>query len=159
MKIISKVTFGLVILLILVGCHKEKKCIGNSFSPIPFWEIFADFGCNSNNLPYQYVLWNQSTLDSLISSHCYFANTQLLPVDDSGYVYLAVGDSILNIGDTITTQISKDTCNKIINYDVSFVQRTKNHANSPGIASVFCILDRVSPDYKVFIKKSRINLP
>ncbi len=55
MKIISKVTFGLVILLILVGCHKEKKCIGNSFSPIPFWEIFADFGCNSNNLPYQYV--------------------------------------------------------------------------------------------------------
>lgn len=153
---------AICIICLINGCCKEKAkdegCKSQNFQVIPFSENFYQFFCYNGDLPYQYICWNREQIDSL-QHVCGWANTAVYPLNHLPNLYMVTADTIFNYTDTITGEVFIDTCKKEVNYNVKFVQRSKNPLQYPGIASIFCIVENVTPDYKVNVNKERIWLP
>ena len=152
---LSFITFGLI-----GGCCKDKNdCKASSFTVNPLIEKYDAFQCNNNNQEYTYVFEKKAQIDSLIPM-CFITSPIATPLDDLNMKYLIVGRVTTHRRDTFQTNLFKDTCLKILTYDVSMIQRDTTHWDIPGgVQSIFCSVENIPADYKVEVKYKYVPLP
>jgi len=150
--------FGLGIFL--AGCCKDKdgECLDNAFSVKPFTERFYVFRCNNNDVEYSYVLRSREQIDSL-QPVCFFTAPVAFPIDEIDMLYIALGKMSYHYSDTFKTNIIKDTCNKLVTYDVQMIQRDTTLFQFPGIISMYCAVENIPADYRVEVKYKYVPLP
>ena len=159
MKYIVYVFLLIVFGIFFMGFHKDNKneCVGNAFGVNPFVERFFIFRCNNDDAEYTYIFTNKEQIDSL-KPVCFFTAPIAFPIDEANMLYMAVGRMSYHYNDTFQTNISKDTCSKLITYDVKMIQRDTTPFQFPGIISMYCAVENIPSDYKVEIKYKYVPL-
>lgn len=146
-------------MLILSGCCKNKSdCKSGNLTLKPFLERIETFDCNNGESDYTYIFSNSKQIDSLQPT-CFFTAPVVFPLDESNMRYLLVGRFSAHYKDTLESTLYKDTCSKILTYDVRMIQRdTALWSNGGGIQHIFCSVQNIPPDYKVEVKYKYVQL-
>jgi hypothetical protein len=161
MRFINKFLFITLILFFNSACKKEKnKCVGDAFLIQPFVDRSGVFYCGSNDFEFTHIVRKKSQIDSL--TNCSFSPPVAFPIDETNMVYIAFGKLSYHHKDTITTTIMKDSCSKVLIYDVSMIQRDTTSLCCPeGISvvrNIFCSVENIPADYQVEVKYKYVPL-
>lgn len=151
------ILYSIIVICTIGSCSKEK-CKDTNYRTEPFFQRSDKYECFTNNIPYTYIYWNKAQIDSA-NPHCHFFGPQIYPVDFPNNIYFAVGDTFFYNGDSITGEVYRDDCKKEITYNVKFVKGNGMLNDFPGIVAVYCIVENVTPDYKVVVNKELLNRP
>ena len=153
-------TILLVLVSYFTGCCKDKEeCANGTVSVTPFVEKYGSFTCGGNLYEYEYIKKTKSDIESL--TDCTFSPPVAFPIDETDFIYIMYSKLSYFSNDTFQTTLYKDTCNKILVYDVSMIQRdsVKVSFYPQGVArSMFCSVDNIPSDYKVEIKYKYVPL-
>ncbi|OJV25458.1 MAG: hypothetical protein BGO32_00090 [Bacteroidetes bacterium 37-13] len=153
---------AVLILVTAGGCQKEKcsRCNSTSFKVTPFIERYAKFECNSND-EYTYIFRRKAQIDSL-EPNCYIINSIAFPLDETDMTYIIVGRLFEHYKDTFKTVLINDTCNKVLSYEVTGIQRDTIKYCCPygvnAVSSVFCSVENIPADYQVEVKYKYVPL-
>lgn len=156
-------SFYFVIILILVGCCKDKNLCNKGVIEInPFIErYYYIFRCNNSNTEFTYIFNNSKQIDSLQPT-CYFTTPIAFPINETNMKYFLVGKLSYHVKDTFQTTLLKDTCSKTLTYDVNMIQRDTAYYfpdRRGGIIDIFCAVENIPADYKVEVKYKYVPLP
>jgi hypothetical protein len=147
--------FTLAIIMLYACRKKEDACKSVNVKINPFLERYSNFECQNNN-EYTYIFSSKSQIDSL-SPTCSYRQIAF-PIDETDMRYIIVGRISYHFKDTIQTIIMKDSCLKILTYEVNMVQRDTSLWQFPGVMSMFCSVTNIPPDYQVEVKYKYVPL-
>jgi hypothetical protein len=145
--------------IFVFGCRKDKdECKPNIFQVFPFQEKIEVFDCNNDETDYTYVFTKRDQIDSL-NPICFFTAPIAFPTDEYGMRYILLGRFSSYFRDTLTSTLYKDTCNKVLYYDVKMIQRdTALWSNGGGLQHIFCSVSEIPADYQVEVKYKYVPL-
>jgi hypothetical protein len=135
-------------------CDKNYDCKGVANEIAPFFERYGSVFCGTNDYEYTYILRTKEQIDSI--TQCTFSPSPAFPVDGSNMVYIMFGKFSYHHKDTLITDLSIDTCAKLLTYEVDMIQRDTTVLCCPyGITvvrSIFCSVENIPADYEVEVK-------
>ena len=153
--------FTVFITMFFSSCKKCKdECVSNKILTKPFIEKYYIFTCGGNTYEYEYVYRRKSQIDSL--TDCMFTSPVSFPIDESNFTYILVGRYGYYRNDTLHSVLYKDTCLKVLTYEISTIQRDTNRTSFyPQLVarSLFCAVENIPADYKVEVKYKYVPLP